>query len=182
MLPHKTGNGSKRNKVNSSLSSILFPLCFVAWIQSTNLWSRHTVNCTFKVSCLRKILTFQYCTIKHIYVIYENFANWFTMPCRNHETRGMGFRVHKSYPIIPIANHFTKAQWGSPSASDPRAKNTGKRATKGTVLTPQSLSPWCDCRCLGSTLASWHWQDINVGNPLWLRALLQNHCNLPHLI
>ena len=57
-------------------------------------------------------------------------------------------------------------QWGSPSASDPRAKNTGQRATKGTVLTSQSLSPWCDCRRLGSTLGSWRWQDINVGNPL----------------
>ena len=42
-------------------------------------------------------------------------------------------------------------QWGSPSASDPRAKNTGQRATKGTVLTSQSLSPWCDYRRLGST-------------------------------
>ena len=56
--------------------------------------------------------------------------------------------------------------WGSPSASDPRAKNTGQRATKGTVLTSQSLSPWCDCRRLGSTWASWRWQGINVGNPL----------------
>ena len=44
---------------------------------------------------------------------------------------------------------------------------------KGTVLTSQSLSPWCDCRRLGSTLASWRWQDINVGNPLWRQALLQ---------
>ena len=61
--------------------------------------------------------------------------------------------------------------WGSPSASDPRAKNTGQRATKGTVLTSQSLSPWCDCRRSGSTLASWRWQDINVGNPLWRRVL-----------
>ena len=49
---------------------------------------------------------------------------------------------------------------GSPSASDPRAKNTGQRATKGTVLTSQSLSPWCDCRRLGSTWASWRWQGI----------------------
>ena len=48
----------------------------------------------------------------------------------------------------------------------------GPRATKGTVLTSQSLSPWCDCRRLGSTLGSWRWQDINVGNPLWRRALL----------
>ena len=63
-------------------------------------------------------------------------------------------------------------QWGSPSASDPQAKNTGQRATKGTVLTSQSLSPWCNCRRLGGTLASWCWQDINVGNPLWRRALL----------
>ena len=62
-------------------------------------------------------------------------------------------------------------QWGSPSASDPRAKNTGQRATKGTVLTSQSLSPWCDCRRSGSTWASWRWQGINVGNPLWRRAL-----------
>ena len=61
---------------------------------------------------------------------------------------------------------FNVSQWGSPSASDPRAKNTGQRATKGTVLTSQSLLPWCDCRRLGSTLASWRWQDINVGNPL----------------
>ena len=66
---------------------------------------------------------------------------------------------------------YRREQWGSPSAWDPRAKNTGQRATKGTVLTSQSLSPWCDCRCLGSTLASWRWQDINVGNPLWRRAL-----------
>ena len=28
-----------------------------------------------------------------------------------------------------------------------------------------------DCRRLGSTLASWRWQGINVGNPLWRRAL-----------
>ena len=28
------------------------------------------------------------------------------------------------------------------------------------------------CRRLGSTFASWRWQDINVGNPLWRRALL----------
>ena len=68
---------------------------------------------------------------------------------------------------------FCDVQWGSPSASDPRAKNTGQRATKGTVLTSQSLSPWCDCRRLGSTWASWRWQGINVGNPLWRRALLQ---------
>ena len=40
------------------------------------------------------------------------------------------------------------------------------------VLTSQSLSPWCDCRRLGSTLGSWRWQDINVGNPLWRRTLL----------
>ena len=40
------------------------------------------------------------------------------------------------------------------------------------MLTSQSLSPWCDCRRLGSTWASWRWQDINVGNPLWRRALL----------
>ena len=57
-------------------------------------------------------------------------------------------------------------QWGAPSASDPRAKNTRQRATKGTVPMSQSLSPWCDCRRLGSTWASWRWQDINVGNPL----------------
>ena len=62
-------------------------------------------------------------------------------------------------------------QWGSPSASDPRAKTTGQRATKGTVLTSRSLSLWCDCRRLGSTLASWRWQGINVGNPLWRRTL-----------
>ena len=64
-----------------------------------------------------------------------------------------------------------QVEWGSPSASDPRAKNTGQRATNGTVLTSQSLSPWCDCRRLGSTWVSWRWQDINVGNPLWRRAL-----------
>ena len=73
---------------------------------------------------------------------------------------------------------FNQTQWGSPSASDPRAKNTGQRATKGTVLTSQSLSPWCDCRRLGSTLASWRWQDINVGNPLWRRTLLVVCCYL----
>ena len=71
-----------------------------------------------------------------------------------------------------IVHNLSISQWGSPSASDPRAKNTGQRATKGTVLTSQSLSPWCDCRRLGSTLASWRWQGINVGNPLWRRALL----------
>ena len=65
-----------------------------------------------------------------------------------------------------IARELDVEEWGSPSASDPRAKNTGQRATKGTVLTSQSLSPWCDCRRLGSTWASWRWQDINVGNPL----------------
>ena len=32
----------------------------------------------------------------------------------------------------------------------------------------------CDCRRLGSTLASCRWQDTNVGNPLWRRALLLN--------
>ena len=37
----------------------------------------------------------------------------------------------------------------------------------------QSLSPWCDCRRLGSTLGSWRWQDINIGNPLWRWALLK---------
>ena len=47
----------------------------------------------------------------------------------------------------------------------------GQRATKGTVLTSQNLSPWCDCRCLGSTWASWRWQDINVGNLLWRQGL-----------
>ena len=78
---------------------------------------------------------------------------------------------------LTIARHVQELQrrvpqWGSPSASDPRAKNTGQRATKGTVLTSQSLFPWCDCRRLGSTLASWRWEDINVGNPLWRRALL----------
>ena len=54
-----------------------------------------------------------------------------------------------------VAHFCIVTQWGSPSASDPRAKNTGQRATKGTVLTSQSLSPWCDCRRLGSTWASW---------------------------
>ena len=67
---------------------------------------------------------------------------------------------------------ITSLKWGSPSASDPRAKNTGQRATKGTVLTSQSLSTWCNCRRLGSTWGTWRWQDINVGNPLWWRALL----------
>ena len=73
---------------------------------------------------------------------------------------------------IRVLFKATSCQWGSPSASDPRAKNTGQRATKGTVLTSQSLSPWCDCRRLGSTWASWRWQDINVGNPLRRRTLL----------
>ena len=41
------------------------------------------------------------------------------------------------------------AQWGSPSASDPRAKNTGQRATIGTVLTSQSLSPLVRLSSLG---------------------------------
>ena len=73
--------------------------------------------------------------------------------------------------VIPVTSAGVERansamKWGSPSASDPRAKNTGQRATKGTVLTSQSLSPWCDCRRLGSTWASWRWQDINVGNPL----------------
>ena len=72
------------------------------------------------------------------------------------------------------------SHWGSPSASDPGVKNTGQRATKGTVLTSQSLSLWCDCRRLGSTLASWRWQDINVGNPLWRRALL--HSDRQHIV
>ena len=45
-------------------------------------------------------------------------------------------------------------------------KSTGQGATKGTVLTSQSLSHLCDCRRLGSTWASWRWQDINVGIPL----------------
>ena len=74
--------------------------------------------------------------------------------------------------------YFESLKWGSPSASDPRAKNTGQRATKGTVLTSQSSSPWCDCRRLCSTLASWRWQDINVGNPLWRRTLtVMEFCN-----
>ena len=60
-------------------------------------------------------------------------------------------------------------------------KITGQRATKGTVLTSQSLSPWCDCHRLGSTLASWCWQDINVGNPLWQRALWDLGHKLPNL-
>ena len=71
-----------------------------------------------------------------------------------------------------LTNRQIFKKWASPSASDPRAKNTGQRATKGTVLTSQSFSSWCDCRRLGSTWASWRWQDINVGNPLWRRALL----------
>ena len=83
-----------------------------------------------------------------------------------------GCEAYRSASEIPRLLLSDQDQWGSPSASDPRAKNTGQRATKGTVLTSQSLSPWCDCRRLGSTLASWRWQDINVGNPLWRRALL----------
>ena len=67
-----------------------------------------------------------------------------------------------------------RSQWGSPSASDPRAKNTGQRATKGTVLTSQSLPPWCDCRRLGSTLASWHWQDITSE----IRSDGEPHCDV----
>ena len=67
------------------------------------------------------------------------------------------------------------SKWGSPSTSDPWAKNTGQRASKGTVLTSQSLSPWCDFRCLSSMLASWRWQDINVRNPLWRQALLYTY-------
>ena len=47
----------------------------------------------------------------------------------------------------PAALHV---QWGSPSASDPRAKNTGQRATKATVLTSQSLSP-CTLRAQDSS-------------------------------
>ena len=74
--------------------------------------------------------------------------------------------------LVTSQYYSTILQWGSLSASDPRAKNTGQHATKGTVLTSQSLSPWCDCRRWGSMLASWRWQDINVGNPLWRRALL----------
>ena len=85
-------------------------------------------------------------------------------------------RTATFYARIGIMSVFVLASghylWGSPSASDPRAKNTGQRATKGTVLMSQRLSPWCDCRRLGSTWASWRWQDINVGNPLWRRALL----------
>ena len=53
----------------------------------------------------------------------------------------------------------------------------GQRTTKGTVLTSQSWSPWCDCRRLGSTWASWRWQDINVGNPLWRRTPIDMKTN-----
>ena len=83
------------------------------------------------------------------------------------------WRIRVSVSLAAVTACMEHCKWGLPSASDPRAKNTGQRATKGTVLTSQSLSPWCDCRRLGSTLASWRWQDINVGNPLWRRALLQ---------
>ena len=38
---------------------------------------------------------------------------------------------------------------------------------KGPCWRHRVLSPWCGCRRLGSTLGSWRWQDINVGNPLW---------------
>ena len=75
--------------------------------------------------------------------------------------------VYNNITLAVVPNfRYLVSQWDSPSAADPRAKNTGQRATKGTVLTSQSLSPWCDCRRLGSTLGSWRWQDINVGNPL----------------
>ena len=88
-------------------------------------------------------------------------------------------RFHSDHLRRWFQTGFTRNQWGSQSASDPRAKNTGQRATKGTVLTSQNLSPWCDCRRLGSALASWRWQDINVGNPLWRQALLETVSSLP---
>ena len=59
---------------------------------------------------------------------------------------GRFFR-HQTSSSLSISG---QSEWGSPSASDPRAKNMGQRATKGTVLTSQSLSPLCDCRRLGA--------------------------------
>ena len=92
------------------------------------------------------------------YVVYSAIKTWVMHLAH----------VSPPEPLLGIA----VVKWDSPSVSDPRAKNTGQRATKGTVPTSPSWSPWCDCRRLGSTLASGRWQDINVGNPLWRWALL----------
>ena len=96
--------------------------------------------------------------------------------CGSFRIQYQWFRLYQCFKVAHPNTKISSStfqQWGSPSASDPRAKNTGQRATKGTVLMSQSLSPWCDCHRLGSTLVSWRWQDINIGNPLWRRALLK---------
>ena len=91
---------------------------------------------------------------------------------------GMCVADYAAHSPIPNSTVLYITKWGLPSASDPRAKNMGQHATKGTVLTSQSLSPWCDCRHLGSTLGSWRWQGINVRNPLWRRTLLKQAITL----
>ena len=104
--------------------------------------------------------------------INNNDVRFRDAECARKDNMDYSIRVHRKVGMTADRMKLTEQtlppvmQWGSPSASDPRAKNTGQRATKGTVLTSQSLSPWCDCRRLGSTLTSWRWQDINVGNPL----------------
>ena len=129
----------------------------------------------------------------------SSFIFWLLIHCTIWYQKSMVLQIsgHSHQTTVTLLHHvgvyFTlrttisvfliTQQWGLPSASDPRAKNMGQRATRGTVLTSPSLSPWCDCRRLGSTLASWRWQDINVGNLLWRRALLHYsfyfHWSLP---
>ena len=128
----------------------------MSWISVlTSPWDVSEMD-TWRAACT----TGTHVRVSHLF----SFENHF-MPVPPDENI-MSLLVKKYVVLLSIL------QWGSPSASDPRAKNTGQRATKGTVLTSQRLSPWCDCRRLGSTLASWRWQDINVGNPLRRRALL----------
>ena len=77
-----------------------------------------------------------------------------------------------SYQMLETSNSDTQITMGFAVRIRSAGQKYGPTCHQRAVLTSQSLSPWCDCRRLGSTLVSWCWQDINVGNPLWRRALL----------
>ena len=129
-----------------------------------------SLTVTTRDICLEVLITFPFYTQPGSIHVSDLIWMW---PKLSHKTGILLLGPTRDNYGIHLQCKVYNTQWGSPSASDPWAKNTGQRATKGTVLTSQSLSPWCDCRRLGSTLASWRWQDINVGNPLWRRALFK---------
>ena len=104
------------------------------------------------------------CATKHI----MNVARHSTCHIRHsmNGTRHSMNVTRYSRPTCATRHTESHKKWGSPSASDPRAKIRANVPRRGTVLTSQSLSSWYDCRRLGNTLASWRWQDMNIGNPL----------------